>query len=188
MADRQDVTFTVQLESKYPPKGGGYSYKCDIEGTECYLDTVEVLQLGQTYVAHSIAKLERKGVKKVLYGKASGIAPAGGAAAPQNRTGTGQARQAPSLPIMAELRAVGTIIKTIRFEGTSKDNEGHVPEDEKMESTTLNTALMEVFRRGAIERMAEYQSKSLDDEEGAGGGASSSGPDDELPPDDNIPF
>ncbi len=93
--------------------------------------------------------------------------------APQNGTGTGQTRQT-TLPIMAELRAVGAIVKAIKFESGEP------------ESTTLNTALMEVFRRGAIERMAEYQAASKADEEGVRGGTPSSG--DELPPDEEGSF
>lgn len=103
-------------------------------------------------------------------------APAATQAQPAAETRT-TGKPAPAkttLPIMAELRAVGAIVKALKFESG------------EVESTTLNTALMEVFKRGAIERMAEYQH-----EEGARGGAPSSG--DELPPDEelgdpNIPF
>lgn len=171
MAERKNVVFAVKMLSKFPPKQGGYSYLCEIEGSDCYLDVQEPLETGMTYIAAKIANLERRGKAKKLYGQASGVKlqggtkPAGLGAPPANGTG---------YPPEVYLKLDGLIAKAVQ---PYADNEGELKA--KAYACMWVSMSKDAICLGALREQEKPSSHNT---------PAPDAPPDELPPDEDIPF
>jgi hypothetical protein len=173
VADRKNVRMVVGMRSQYA-KDGEHTYKCDVEGTEIWIDAPMPLQERATYIAGTVDDIHQNKTKTAWYAKAKDLKIDGAAPEWSTSTTPRTMRAVPSIPIMAELHAICSIIGQLK-QATE-------------ESTTVNTCLMEEFRRGAIERMVEYQGKELGKKEPPHEEDKTQDAADELPPDDEIPF
>ena len=179
MGSKNDVLIRiVEVDDSAPNKGGYYRIRAQWVGdrgeTTRWSSCKQKLVNGQSYTG-TVTWKPAPGDNKFYY-TLSDMESAGGPLREPKRSVPEPSPDKPELPIMDELAALGKMVSTLTEVGVN-------------ESTTMNTILMEEFRRGGIERMVEWQKKHWENRQaGNDEPPRDPSPKGSLPKDADIPF